>query len=98
MKNNRRRKTDEQVSVLVKIFDKYDGKLSKEMKNEAINKTGLAWIQIYKWFFDHKVKKSNLEKAYRLHYPFQVFKVVGADGRDLSRPQPIFKVEKILTA
>lgn len=56
------------------------------MKNEAIQKTGLAWIQIYKWFFDHKVKKQNIENAYNLHYPFQIFKVTGADGRDLSKP------------
>jgi hypothetical protein len=54
----------------MRIFDKYDGKLTKEMKHEAIQKTGLAWIQIYKWFFDHKVKKQNIEKAYSLHYPF----------------------------
>jgi len=93
--NNRRRKTDSQVSILVRIFDKYDGKLTKDLKEEAIRKTGLAWIQIYKWFFDHKVKKANLDRAYRLHYPFQIFKVIGPDGRDLSKPQPIFKVEKI---
>ena len=68
--NNRRRKTDQQVSTLVRIFDKYDGKLTKEMKEESIRKTGLAWIQIYKWVFDHKVKKANLDRAYRLHYPF----------------------------
>jgi len=70
MNNNRRRKTDAQVGILVRIFEKYDGKLTKELKEEAIRKTDLAWIQIYKWFFDHKVKKANLDRAYRLHYPF----------------------------
>ena len=71
---------------MVRIFEKYDGKLTKDLKEEAIRKTGLAWIQIYKWFFDHKVKKANLDRAYRLHYPFQIFKVIGPDGRDLSKP------------
>ena len=92
---NRRRKTDDQVSVLLRIFDKYDGKVTKDLKEEAVRKTGLAWIQIYKWFFDHKVKKANLDRAYRLHYPFQIFKVIGPDGRDLSKPAPLFKVDKL---
>jgi hypothetical protein len=82
----------------MRIFDKHEGKLNKAMKDEAIAKTGLAWIQIYKWFFDHKVKKASIDSAYRLHYPFQIFKVIGPDGRDLSRPAPIFKVEKIAPA
>lgn len=62
--NNRRRKTETQVDVLLAIFDKHDGKPTRELKDEAMRKTGLAWIQIYKWYFDHKVKKEKLMRAY----------------------------------
>jgi hypothetical protein len=61
---NRRRKTDDQVDILLAIFDHHDGKPSREMKDEAMRKTGLAWIQIYKWWFDHKVKKERMMRAY----------------------------------
>lgn len=92
--NNRKRKTDEQVDVLLAIFDKHDGKPSKEMKEEAMSKTGLAWIQIYKWYFDHKVKKEKHMRAYSTDYPFAIFKVEGPDGRE--KPRPLFYTEKVV--
>ena len=64
------------------------------MKDKAMRKTGLAWIQIYKWWFDHKVKKEKMMKAYSSDYPFAVFKVEGPDGKE--KPRPLFHVEKVV--
>jgi len=93
--NNRTRKSDAQVSTLLRIFDKCDGKVTKDIKEEAVQKTGLAWIQIYKWLFDHKVKKDKLEHAYCLNYRLPIFKITGKDGRDLTNPRPIFETQKL---
>ena len=41
----------------------HNGKLNRKVRKEAMTKTGLAWIQIYKWFFDRQLKKSAMEKA-----------------------------------
>lgn len=48
----RQRKTDDQVKILTDLYQKHNGKLSRKVRKEAMTKTGLAWIQIYKWFFD----------------------------------------------
>jgi len=64
-KNNtyRQRKSDEQVQILSKLYAEHNGKLNRKVRKEAIAQTGLAWIQIYKWFFDRQLKKSAIEKA-----------------------------------
>lgn len=59
----RQRKSDEQVKILSELYAKHNGKLSRKVRKEAMAKTGLAWIQIYKWFFDRQLKKSAIEKA-----------------------------------
>ena len=59
----RQRKSDEQVKILADLYQKHNGKLNRKVRKEAMAKTGLAWIQIYKWFFDRQLKKSAIEKA-----------------------------------
>ena len=59
----RQRKSDDQVKILSELYHKHNGKLSRKVRKEAMAKTGLAWIQIYKWFFDRQLKKSAIEKA-----------------------------------
>ena len=48
----RQRKSDEQVKILTDLYQKHKGKLNRKVRKEAMAQTGLAWIQIYKWFFD----------------------------------------------
>ena len=59
----RQRKTDDQVKILTELYQKHNGKLNRKVRKEAMSQTGLAWIQIYKWFFDRQLKKSAIEKA-----------------------------------
>lgn len=59
----RQRKTDDQVKILTDLYQKHNGKLNRKVRKEAMAQTGLAWIQIYKWFFDRQLKKSAIEKA-----------------------------------
>jgi len=59
----RQRKTDDQVKILTDLYQKHNGKLNRKVRKEAMSQTGLAWIQIYKWFFDRQLKKSAIEKA-----------------------------------
>lgn len=56
MSLNRVRKTDEQVNILMKLFELHNGKVTRKLRKEAEKRTGLAWIQIYKWIFDKKAR------------------------------------------
>ena len=91
----RQRKSDDQVKILTDLYQKHKGKLNRKVRKEAMAQTGLAWIQIYKWFFDRQLKKSAIEKACCTQYPGQIFRVIGKDGREIGKPSPIFLVEKV---
>ena len=93
----RQRKSDDQVKILADLYQKHNGKLNRKVRKEAMAKTGLAWIQIYKWFFDRQLKKNAMEKACCTQYPGQIFRVIGKDGQEIGKPQPIFLVEKVVS-
>lgn len=82
----RQRKSDDQVKILATLYQKHNGKLNRKVRKEAMGKTGLAWIQIYKWFFDRQLKKSAIEKACCTQYPGQIFRVIGKDGQEIGKP------------
>jgi len=93
----RQRKSDDQVKILAGLYQKHNGKLNRKVRKEAMAKTGLLWIQIYKWFFDRQLKKNAMEKACCTQYPAQIFRVIGKDGQEIGKPQPIFLVEKVVS-
>ena len=70
--------------------------MGTKAKNEAVAKTGLEWIKIYKWFFDKKAKRVcppewNCRGCNK--FGGNVFKVVRKDGTVLiDKPVPIFEV------
>ncbi len=51
----RKKKTPEQVAYLQELFQRLDGEWDGKVRKEAMRKTGLSRIQIYKWFFDMKL-------------------------------------------
>lgn len=51
----RKKKTPEQVSYLLELFKHLNGEWDGKVRKEAMRKTGLSRIQIYKWFFDMKL-------------------------------------------
>ena len=97
MSLNRVRKTDEQVNILMKLFELHNGKVTRKLRKEAEKRTGLAWIQIYKWIFDKKARQNQVIVDRLYNYPVPIFRVIGKDGRDLSKPRPIFKLERFPT-
>jgi DNA invertase Pin-like site-specific DNA recombinase len=52
---SRRKKTPEQVAYLMELFERLGGEWDGKVRKEAMRKTGLSRIQIYKWFFDMKL-------------------------------------------
>ena len=52
----RKKKTADQVEYLRSLFFKLGGEWSGKVRKEAMQKTGLSRIQIYKWFFDMKLQ------------------------------------------
>ena len=67
------------------------------MRREAMHKTGLSRIQIYKWFFDMKLQQLPKEKLpapeERVSYPPSIIR---APVLLESSPLPIFLVEKVI--
>ena len=51
----RKKKTNSQVEYLKLLFHKLGGEWDGKIRKEAMQKTGLSRIQIYKWFFDMKL-------------------------------------------
>ena len=94
----RQHKTKEQLIILKKIHEKYNGKMGTKAKREAVEKTGLEWIKIYKWFFDKKAKRVcppewNCRGCNR--FGGNIFKVVRKNGSEIvDKPVPIFTLVK----
>jgi hypothetical protein len=40
----------------MQIFSEHKGKITKEVRRAAEERTGLSWRSIYKWLFDEKSK------------------------------------------
>ncbi len=69
----RKKKTPEQVSYLLELFQRLNGEWDGKVRKEAMRKTGLSRIQIYKWFFDMKLqqkpKQQKVKPEERVSYP-----------------------------
>ena len=71
------------------------------MRREAMAKTGLSRIQIYKWFFDMQLQQKPREKKVspeeRVSYPSSIIHTVSNDEMQYgaTNPLPIFWIEKV---
>ena len=94
----RRKKTDDQVKYLRTLFHQLGGSWDGKMRREAMHKTGLSRIQIYKWFFDMKLQQLPKEKLpapeERVSYPPSIIQAPVLP--ESSPPQPIFLVERVV--
>ena len=62
-----------QIKILKKIFCHLNGPITKIIRREAVQKTGLKWNQIYKWIFDsgdkiplNRIRKDNFMSQNRI--------------------------------
>jgi hypothetical protein len=53
----RKKKSEAQVNYLLGLYEKLGGKWNGKIRKEAMARTGLSRIQIYKWFFDMKLQE-----------------------------------------
>ena len=71
------------------------------MRKEAMLKTGLSRIQIYKWFFDMKLQQKPKEKKVapeeRVSYPSCIIDQPNTEVNQSGEvvPRPIFRIEKV---
>ena len=69
----RRKKTAEQIEYLRELYFRLGGEWDGKVRKEAMRKTGLSRIQVYKWFFDMKLqqqpKEKRVEPEVRVSYP-----------------------------
>ena len=94
--SHRLKKNDKQIKILSEVYKRTKGQLDLKSRNEIMAKTGLEWIQIYKWFFDRvNRKRSSVKRSCCDELPAQIFRVIGKDGREIGGPTPIFMVEKV---
>ena len=97
---SRRKKTPEQVAYLMELFERLGGEWDGKVRKEAMRKTGLSRIQIYKWFFDMKLQKlpkqQKVKPEERVSYPPSIFATSDDANMDAgSVPRPIFIVERV---
>ena len=58
------KKSDSQVAYLNELYTRLGGKWDGKCRKEAMAKTGLSRIQIYKWFFDRQLQeKAKTQKS-----------------------------------
>jgi hypothetical protein len=48
----RQHKSTEQIRALIKLFKDLKGPINREVRDRAVEMTGLRWHKIYKWMFD----------------------------------------------
>ena len=98
----RKKKTPEQIEYLRTLFDQLGGEWDKKVRKEAMQKTGLSRIQVYKWFFDmkpqQKPKEKRVEPEVRVSYPPAVVNAVSTKDLEADNfvPPAIFKIEKVV--
>jgi hypothetical protein len=96
----RRKKSETQVKYLRELFDMLGGEWDGKCRKEAMEKTGLSRIQIYKWFFDMKLTMKPKEKRVaadvRVSYSPSIMQSFNVDDDDFDVIQPIFRVEKVV--
>ena len=83
----RKKKTNSQVEYLKLLFHKLGGEWDGKVRKEAMQKTGLSRIQIYKWFFDMKLQQKPKEKKVspeeRVSYPPTILQHQHASSEEL---------------
>jgi predicted DNA-binding transcriptional regulator AlpA len=83
----RKKKTPEQVAYLQELFQRLNGEWDGKVRKEAMRKTGLSRIQIYKWFFDMKLqqlpKQQKVKPEERVSYPPSIIQPVCLEDLDL---------------
>uniref|UniRef100_A0A7S3CKR3 Homeobox domain-containing protein n=1 Tax=Strombidium rassoulzadegani TaxID=1082188 RepID=A0A7S3CKR3_9SPIT len=97
------RKTKGQLKILLRYFDKYNGKWDESQFRELVEKTGYSKRQLNKWFYDRNKKVKESIKAKQISYPGLVFRIMNMkSGRDLTpsfkkltRGRKIFHIEKV---
>jgi hypothetical protein len=97
------RKTQKQQEILMKAFQKYNGKWDENNFRVLVRLTGFTKRQLNKWFWDRKKKVRDAIKAKRLSYPGLLFEITNIKtGQDLTPSfktiicnQPIFQIEKV---
>lgn len=97
------RKNQEQLEILVKAFQKYNGKWDESNFRQLVRATGFTKRQLNKWFWDRKKKVRDALKTKKLSYPGLLFEITDArTGRDLTPSfktiicnQPIFQTTKV---
>ena len=100
----RKKKTNEQVEYLRELFFRLGGEWDGKVRKEAMRKTGLSRIQVYKWFFDMKLqqqpKEKRVEPEVRVCYPPEAVQQSKPSSELLNSgdfvPQPIFKIERVV--
>lgn len=95
----RKKKSAEQVEYLRQLYETLGGEWDGKMRKEAMLKTGLSRIQIYKWFFDMKLQQQPRERKpaleERVSYPPEILQTCSSEQLELGQPRPIFRVEKV---
>ena len=100
----RKKKTPAQVDYLRELFFRLNGEWDGKVRKEAMRKTGLSRIQIYKWFFDMKLQQKPREKwvepELRVSYPPYILQPVAPEDlvKTGKKPRLIFLVEKVARA
>ena len=69
------RKDKKTQEILMKAFDKYQGKWDEQQFRELTYITGFNKRQLNKWFWDRKKKVKDSLKAKTLSYPGLLFQV-----------------------
>jgi hypothetical protein len=82
-----------QLQILTPYLNEDINNVSKAKRHELMQKTGLSWLQIYKWTFDRKKRKAS-DHVYSRSFDSQVFIVINKHGKDISRSLPVFTTER----
>lgn len=63
------------------------------MKKKAEKRTGLAWLQIYKWFFDKQMRIDAAKAECECYTVFkgQIFSIT-RNGKELNPPVQVFDI------
>ena len=97
----RKKKTNSQVEYLKLLFHKLGGEWDGKIRKEAMQKTGLSRIQIYKWFFDMKQimekPKKFIDPEERISYQPEHLRQASNEELEMGMSviKPIFLVERV---
>jgi len=96
--SRRCKKSADQVAYLNELYKRLGGKWDGKCRKEAMAKTGLSRIQIYKWFFDRQLQEKSKSGT-----TSNASETADSDASERGRSasfsengdsQPIFTVEK----